>query len=103
MTFKEYQDQARKTAIYPASHAIIYPALGLSGESGEVAEKVKKWVRDGNLDGLGIAKELGDVLWYIAAIAGDLDLDLDEIAEMNIQKLSDRASRGKIQGSGDNR
>lgn len=103
MTFKQYQDRARVTAIYPKEHAIIYPALGLAGEAGEVAEKVKKWIRDGKLDRESIEKELGDVLWYIAAIAGDLDLDMDHVAEMNIQKLTDRAARGKIQGSGDNR
>lgn len=103
MTFKQYQDLARVTAIYPKEQMIVYPALGLAGEAGEVAEKVKKWIRDGKLDREAIEKELGDVLWYIAAIAGDLDLDMDHVAEMNIQKLADRAARGKIQGSGDNR
>ena len=103
MTFKEYQEMARSTAIYPRDRAIIYPALGLSGEAGEVAEKVKKWIRDGNLDNNEIAKELGDVLWYIAALAGDLGITMEEIAEQNIQKLRDRSARGKIQGSGDNR
>lgn len=103
MTFNEYQKMARSTAIYPRDRAIVYPALGLTGEAGEVAEKVKKWIRDGNLDKEAIAKELGDVLWYIAALSGDLSIDMDEIALRNIQKLQDRASRGKIQGSGDNR
>jgi NTP pyrophosphatase (non-canonical NTP hydrolase) len=91
------------TAIYPKAQSIIYPALGLAGEAGEVAEKVKKWIRDGNLDRDAIAKELGDVMWYIAAMATDLDLDLDRIADMNIQKLADREMRGKIRGSGDDR
>jgi NTP pyrophosphatase (non-canonical NTP hydrolase) len=103
MTLKQYQDRARVTAIYPKAQSIIYPALGLAGEAGEVAEKIKKWIRDGNLDRDAIAKELGDVLWYIAAMATDLDLDLDRIADMNIQKLADREMRGKIRGSGDDR
>ena len=103
MTFEEYQEQARSTAIYPRDRAIVYPALGLTGEAGEVAEKVKKWIRDGTLDKESIAKELGDVLWYIAALSGDLGISMDEIASQNIRKLQDRASRGKIQGSGDNR
>lgn len=103
MTFEEYQEQARSTAIYPRDRAIVYPALGLTGEAGEVAEKVKKWIRDGDLDKEAIAKELGDVLWYIAALSGDLGISMDEIASQNIQKLRDRAVRGKIQGSGDNR
>jgi len=68
-----------------------------------VAEKVKKWIRDGALDKEAIAKELGDVLWYIAALSGDLGISMDEIASQNIRKLQDRASRGKIQGSGDDR
>lgn len=103
MTFEEYQEQARSTAIYPRDRAIVYPALGLTGEAGEVAEKVKKWIRDGVLDKEAIAKELGDVLWYIAALSGDLEISMDEIASQNIQKLRDRAARGKIQGSGDDR
>ena len=103
MTFEEYQEQARSTAIYPRDQAIVYPALGLTGEAGEVAEKVKKWIRDGALDKEAIAKELGDVLWYIAALSGDLGISMDEIASQNIRKLQDRASRGKIQGSGDDR
>lgn len=103
MTFDEYQDKARKTAIYPKEYSLMYPALGLAGEAGEVAEKVKKWIRDGTLDRDSIVKELGDVLWYIAALAGDLEISMDQVAERNIAKLSDRAARGKIQGSGDSR
>ena len=100
MTFDEYQKQSKETAIY--EHPIIYPTLGLCGESGEVAEKVKKYLRDGaSLDEL--KKELGDVLWYISAIASDLKLSLDDVAETNISKLTSRLERGKIQGSGDNR
>ena len=103
MDFKEYQELAAKTAIYPKEHKIIYPALGLSGESGEVAEKVKKFIRDGNLDRNALAKELGDVLWYISALARDLEIDLDDVAKLNIEKLQSRAERGTLRGSGDNR
>lgn len=109
MDFNEYQKKALETAAYSDSYAIIYPALKLSGEAGEVSEKVGKILRDkgGNFKTEGfvedIKKELGDVLWYIAAMASDLGLTLDEIASHNIQKLADRKNRGVIQGSGDNR
>lgn len=108
MTFNEYQELAKSTAIYPESSWLVYPALGLAGETGEVAEKVKKLIRDGGrlvtpdfTD--SIKKELGDVLWYISALASDLGLTLDEIAEANYQKLKDRMERNIIHGSGDNR
>lgn len=103
MTFNDYQAAAKKTAIYPEQHRVIYPALGLAGEAGEVAEKVKKWIRDGNLDPDAVKKELGDVLWYVAAVASDLGLTLDEVASANVQKLESRAARGTLGGSGDNR
>ena len=79
--------------------------LGLCGEAGEVAEKVKKNIRDGASPTFkeDMKKELGDVLWYISALARDLDIDLDTIAQMNLQKLKDRQERNQIQGSGDNR
>ena len=82
--------------------------LGLVGESGEVAEKFKKWVRDlgsdeSRIDRSGIAKELGDVLWYLAVLADYLDLSLDDIATANLAKLASRQSRGVLGGSGDNR
>ena len=93
MTFDEYQKQSKETAIY--EHPIIYTTLGLCGESGEVAEKVKKHLRDGSsLDEL--KKELGDVLWYISAIASDLKLSLDDIAETNISKLTSRLELSHI-------
>ena len=104
-----YQKQAAKTAIYPGSHKIIYPALGLAGEAGEVANKVKKFVRDGydqegfELKKGELASEIGDVLWYCAALARDIGYDLQHIAQGNIAKLNDRAKRGKIGGDGDNR
>ncbi len=99
-----YQAQARKTAIYPREYKIIYPALGLCGEVGEVAEKVKKSIRDGHdLDDKALAKELGDVLWYLANLAEDLGYDLSEIAEMNYEKLKSRQERNTLKGNGDER
>jgi NTP pyrophosphatase (non-canonical NTP hydrolase) len=103
MTFEEYQNEASKTAIYPETYKVIYPALGLTGEAGEVAEKVKKWVRDGTLDREGVKKELGDVMWYLAALATDLNVSLNEIANANIEKLRSRQARQKLSGSGDDR
>jgi NTP pyrophosphatase (non-canonical NTP hydrolase) len=103
MTFDDYQAAAKKTAIYPEQYKVIYPALGLAGESGEVAEKVKKWIRDGKLDPEAVKKELGDVLWYVAAVASDLDLSLSDVAQTNVQKLESRQARGTLSGSGDNR
>jgi NTP pyrophosphatase (non-canonical NTP hydrolase) len=103
VNFKEYQELAAKTAIYPEEYRIVYPALGLAGESGEVAEKVKKYIRDGNLDRDLLAKELGDVLWYVSALSRDLGIDLDDVASRNIDKLRSRAERGTLRGSGDSR
>lgn len=108
MYFEEYQEEARKTAIYSNEHTIIYPTLGLAGEAGEVAEKVKKVLRDkdrafGLEEQNAIAKELGDVLWYVANLAADLGLSLETIAEMNLAKLKSRQTQGLLQGSGDNR
>jgi len=101
--FKEYQRKAVDFAIYPATHKVLYPTLGLCGEAGEVAEKVKKQVRDGVFNRHEVAKELGDVLWYLANICNDIGYNLDEIADLNIDKLSSRKKRDVIQGSGDNR
>jgi len=103
MDFKEYQLKAVSYAVYPATHKVLYPTLGLCGEAGEVAEKVKKQVRDGVFSRHETAKELGDVLWYLANLANDLGYSLHEIAENNIEKLESRKERNVIQGSGDNR
>ncbi len=109
MTFEEYQKKSRETAIYPnKDNNFIYPTLGLSGEAGEIAEKIKKVLRDdkgiiGKEKKEEIKKELGDVLWYISQLATELGLSLDEIALENINKLTSRKKRGKLRGSGDNR
>lgn len=109
MDFTEYQALALETAVYPGrGESLYYPALGLNGEAGEVAEKVKKLERDyaGELTderAEAIAKELGDCLWYLSEMATQIGASLDAIAESNIEKLSSRKARGKIQGDGDNR
>jgi NTP pyrophosphatase (non-canonical NTP hydrolase) len=109
MDFNDYQTKSRATAKYPAiGHAVIYPTLGLVNEAGEVAGKIKKVFRDkeGQINPdvrEALKAELGDVLWYLAQVATELDLQLDEVAEHNIAKLLDRQARGKIQGDGDNR
>jgi len=109
MNFKEYQKKSRKTAIYPgAGSNFYYPTLGLAGEAGEVANKVKKVMRDrdNKVDEEfkeSIKEELGDVLWYVSQIATELGLTLDEIVEKNIEKLYSRMERGKLGGSGDRR
>lgn len=107
--FHEYEEKAHKTALYPNRGAnLYYPALGLAGESGEVAEKVKKMIRDdnGTLTDIRrgeIGKELGDVLWYVAAICHELGISMEDVARNNIEKLSSRAQRGALHGEGDNR
>lgn len=103
MTLSSYQKVAASTAIYPTQHAITYPALGLAGEAGEVANKVKKIIRDGKLDKSALGAEIGDCLWYIAALCRDLNLDLGEVAKANLEKLQDRKARGTLKGSGDKR
>ena len=106
MIMDSYQRVARKTVIYPRKQKIIYPALGLAGEAGEVCEKVKKYLRqDYDLDELKekVEDESGDVLWYIANLATDLGLSLDNLAAKNLVKLHDRQNRNVIQGEGDDR
>lgn len=141
MDFKEYQEKAHTTAVYPDLNSLMisigekagivtlhvaekkdeqeilfkkmsanfyYPALGLVGEAGEIANKVKKVMRDnfGILEEdkrKDLEKEIGDVLWYLAELSTALDIDLNKVAEDNLAKLFSRKERGVIKGSGDNR
>ena len=109
MTFDEYQQKAMNTArSKDAKDEFIHLVLGLVGESGEIAEKVKKLVRDNEtdltkLDIEDMKKELGDVLWYMAVLANYLGISFDDVAKTNIDKLASRQQRGVIGGSGDNR
>ena len=109
MDLNEYQTAALQTAVYPNMGVnFAYPALGLVGEAGEVADKLKKVLRDN--DGVltdtvrdAVAKEIGDVLWYVSVLAYEMDYSLEEIAQLNIDKLNSRKERGVLSGSGDNR
>jgi NTP pyrophosphatase (non-canonical NTP hydrolase) len=108
MNIDEYQKEATKTAVYGEGSKVGYPVLGLVGEAGEIANKYKKVLRDdagvlSETKRQEIIAEIGDVQWYIAALATDLDVKLSEILSNNLKKLNDRKSRGVIQGSGDNR
>ncbi len=109
LTFKDYSEEAIKTAVYPKDglQSLCYLVLGLCGESGEVAEKLKKIIRnDEKLTDekrIELMKELGDVLWYITMLSKELGYDLHNVAKANILKLSDRKDRGVIKGNGDNR
>lgn len=108
MDLSEYQRQSRRTAEYPREAWLAYPALGLAGEAGEVAEHAKKAIRDdaGKISDerkAAMSKELGDVLWYVAQLATELGLDLDDIAGQNLEKLLSRQARGVLSGSGDDR
>ena len=103
-----YQQVAKTTAIYPREQAIIYPTLGLTGEAGEVANKVKKIIRDdGNKINKGlvqeISAEIGHCLWYIAILADDVGVKLSDIANANLEKLFKRKEKGTLHGSGDDR
>lgn len=104
--FKKYQQEARKTRNVSSEHNMTYSTLGLAGEAGELANKVKKILRgDENREELieGIKGEMGDVLWYLAALSDDLGVELSDIADQNLEKLRSRYARGKILGGGDNR
>ena len=109
MTFEQYQKKSRGTAVYPEiEDKWVYPVLGLAGEAGEVANKVKKVWRDdhGVITGKKrqeVKEELGDVLWYLAQIATDFGLCLEEVAEYNLKKLYSRKERGVLTGDGDHR
>ena len=106
LTFNDYQKTARETAIY--KDGIFYPTLGLCGESGEVADKIKKIYRDNN--GIisednkeQLVKEMGDVLWYLANMATDLNVTLEDVARKNLEKIQIRHQKNLIHGEGDNR
>ncbi|HCC22716.1 TPA: hypothetical protein DF272_00885 [Candidatus Falkowbacteria bacterium] len=109
MTFDDYQEIASQTAIYPDQGSnFVYPVLGLAGETGEVADKIKKIIRDqaGMIDNNGreeLKKELGDVLWYLSQLATELDLSLNEVAKANLHKIYSRLRRERLSGAGDNR
>lgn len=109
MGIDKYQAFARSTAVYPnIGNNLWYPALGLAGEAGEVADKVKKIYRDstGLIDITTrnqICKELGDVLWYVAAVASELKIPLSMVVKMNVSKLKSRQTKNSIHGSGDER
>jgi NTP pyrophosphatase (non-canonical NTP hydrolase) len=108
MDMNAYQAAANETAIFPPDQGIVYTALGLASEAGEVTDKVKKVIRDSGGDFSseareGIKKELGDVLWYVSSLARELGFTLEEVAEANILKLSSRFDRDMIGGSGDER
>jgi NTP pyrophosphatase (non-canonical NTP hydrolase) len=107
MTFKQYQLKSRKTAIYkPIGYQVVYPALGIAGEAGELIEKIKKLLR--NDQGVLSAEsrhdikiELGDLLWYMSQVATDLEIDMEDVAQSNLDKLFDRQKRGVLHSSGD--
>lgn len=109
MDFKEYQEKSRQTAIYKnQGENYIYPSFGLAGETGEVMEKIKKLIRD--KDGIiddefkkEIAKELGDILWYLAQLSTEFGISFQDVADGNIEKLFSRKNRGMLHGNGDNR
>lgn len=110
MTFDEYQEKALVTNLTKEDKILelVQQLFGLADEAGEVLSIFKKWVRDDNadfakLDKQNITKELGDILWYIAVVAHDLDISFDDIATTNIEKLRSRQERGVLTGSGDNR
>lgn len=105
----KYQQEAHSTAIYPTIQtdpivlSCMYAALGLTGEAGEVAEKIKKWHRDGHINAEEFEKELGDVIWYVSELATILGLNLESLFEKNLIKLQKRKQKGTLGGEGDNR
>lgn len=112
LTLRDYQTQAARTAVYPRTQAIVYSLIGLANESGEALGVLKKALRgDYQLNDLlqagamreGLVKELGDVLWYLAQVCNDCDIDLEAVARENLRKLLDRQERGVLKGSGGER
>ena len=104
LTLDAYQEQAKATAVYPYEKADQYLIAGRAGEVGELASIfAKHWRGDGDLNHDHAKAELGDVLWFVAMLAEQLDTDLSTVAQGNLDKLADRANRGKLKGNGDNR
>lgn len=106
MTFDEYQKQAATTAVYPKAQGVEYTTLGLVGEAGEIANKVKKSIRgDYTIDTIAedVGDEIMDCVWYCAMLLTELGLSFDEYAQANLDKLASRKQRGVIHGTGDNR
>ena len=110
MTFDEYQKKALTTVISEGNefNDLLHWVLGINGESGEIAEKVKKIIRDkggkvSEEDKRELGREIGDVLWYLAVFAHHLGIKFDSVAADNLHKLADRQQRGRLQGSGDHR
>ena len=106
ITASMYQSSAKETAMFPKDRALEYLTLGLVGESGEIANKIKKIIRDKIPSAnwkTDLPNEIGDVLWYCAMLADYLDADLGAIMENNLEKLQSRKKRGVLGGSGDNR
>ncbi|RTL05396.1 hypothetical protein EKK58_08250 [Candidatus Dependentiae bacterium] len=101
--FDAYQDFTDDTAIYPEDRGLEYTALGLASEAGEFAGKVKKMIRDGTYNSDAMVAELGDVLWYVARAAAELDVHLSDVAQENVEKLKSRKDRNVLSGEGDNR
>ena len=106
MDMNQYQEAARETAIFPKDKSLMYLTLGICGEAGEIAEKVKKHIRDNTSHHQlreSLILEIGDVMWYLANLADAIHVDMDWIAIQNIEKIKSRMNRNKIQGNGDNR
>jgi NTP pyrophosphatase (non-canonical NTP hydrolase) len=109
MTFREYQLEAKRTCAFPdKENTFIYATLGLVGETGEVAEKIKKIWRDKNKqvtdeDRLEVKKEMGDVLWYLSQLAEEIGINFDDVAQTNLEKIQSRLKRDVLHGAGDNR
>lgn len=113
VTLDEYQELAVSTAIYSSTDLYkddpyfgqVYCAMQLAAEAGEVSGKYAKAIRKGEkeVNKEAVIKELGDTLWYIANLAGELGITLNEVAQINIDKLQDRKERGVLHGDGDNR
>ena len=108
LTFNDYEVWSRTTAIYPGAltggpDELAYLALGLAGEAGEVANKIKKYLRGEHLDAAAVRAELGDVLWYLARLACAVDADFETIARENFDKLERRKRENSLRGDGDNR